>query len=97
MKNFGPRIRSTSPTTRFSLRNFDVASRLLPSAITALENMEKSLDDLTFIISSMDSQLVLGQDATTQDTRARLVKYHAELGEKVTFILVTLQRIQSPM
>lgn len=63
-----------------------------------LENTEKDLGELTFIISSMDSQLALALDASTSPdiTRAKLVKLLGTIGAKVTSTLETLQKIQFP-
>jgi len=61
--------------------------------------MERCLDTLTTMRSSLDTQLALAFGAKTdqENTDALRVKLFTQLGEKVTYCLATLQRIQHPM
>lgn len=93
-----PGVPLISPTTKNFSRSYAETLRLIAYASMVLENTEKDLGELTFIISSMDSQLALALDANTSPdiTRAKLVKLLGTIGAKVTSTLETLQKIQSP-
>jgi len=88
----------TSHTIRSFSKNSVVPLQQIHFAITELESMEIALGDLTSIICSTDFQYVLATDAKTNpnDIPVKLAKLCDQLGAKVTSILETLQKIQSP-